>query len=209
MAKPKIRSLIPEIPINEQRGSAFAAQLIDYINKHKGQYLRDEAGQLHVILDGSRIPLLNTPDNYALAHLMFAICKVSTLSQPARAAIQRLQVEAAAKADQMQLKSSLRSPLRALACTSHSTAASFFRSPQTPSTARQMGRTKTTSGSSIHAARLCGTQHLIVPRSSPTSRGCWSIHRPAKSRPCAGSWQCTPGCSPTSAIPARRDSCWC
>jgi hypothetical protein len=96
---PKIRPLI-----NEQRGSVFAEQLISYIGKNQGHYLRDETGNYHVILDGHRIALIDTPDNHLLADLMIKACSVSTLSPAARAAIQRLQVTAAKKAEKMQLR---------------------------------------------------------------------------------------------------------
>ncbi len=104
MAAPKVRQLIPGIPINEQRGDVFAQQLIAHIAKRDGRYLRDEACHFHVIIDGRRISLAETADNHFLAELMLEACKISTLSPAARAAIQRLQVEAARKAGQMQLK---------------------------------------------------------------------------------------------------------
>jgi hypothetical protein len=61
-------------------------------------------GHLHVILEGHRVPLVDARENYALAKLMIDACKVSTISPVARAAIQRLQVEAAGKVGRMHLK---------------------------------------------------------------------------------------------------------
>ncbi len=104
MAAPKVRPLIANIPLNEQRGAVFAQQLTAHIAKHDGRYLRDDAGHFHVIIDGRRISLAETADNHALAELMLEACKISTLSPAARAAIQRLQVEAARKAGQTRLK---------------------------------------------------------------------------------------------------------
>jgi hypothetical protein len=96
-AKPKAIS----IPHSEIVGRRLAKQLIDHINKLGGTYLRDQAGYYHVILGGRRILLNDTPDN-SLAGLMIEACNVSTVSSAARAAIQRLQVEAARRAGHLQ-----------------------------------------------------------------------------------------------------------
>ncbi len=82
------------MPANERRAFAYALRLGAYIKRHGGQFLRDEAGLLHVILDGRRIPLNYNRENSGMARLMLNSCLVGTLSAGAQAAIQRLQVQA-------------------------------------------------------------------------------------------------------------------
>jgi hypothetical protein len=79
-------------------------KLTAYIERHKGQYLREENGSLHLIVGGLRIPLSFDRNNYHLARLMLTACGVTSLSMGAQAAIQRLQVTAHDKASSITLK---------------------------------------------------------------------------------------------------------
>jgi hypothetical protein len=85
-------------------GEVYARQLMNDIGKLNGRYLRDEAGRYYVVVRGQRVSLTDAPDNLPMAFLILQACNVSMHSQAARAAIQRVQVEAAKKAGQMQLR---------------------------------------------------------------------------------------------------------
>jgi hypothetical protein len=89
------------VPPSEEMASYYASKLETYIEKNGGQFLRDEDDSLHVIIAGRRIPINYESNNRLMVGLMIEICKVSTLSQAARAAIQRLQVYAGEKAGKM------------------------------------------------------------------------------------------------------------
>lgn len=80
-------------PASEREAVLYAGMLDTYIKKHKGEYLRAEDGSLHVILEKQRVPL-HDRNHWRLASLMLDACHVSTLTQGAQAAIQRLQVSA-------------------------------------------------------------------------------------------------------------------
>src|SRR5262249_33214123 len=41
----------------EEEGRKLARELTNYMKNHDGRYLRDQAGRLHVIIGGNRIPL--------------------------------------------------------------------------------------------------------------------------------------------------------
>src|ERR1022692_4750821 len=89
---------------NEQLARDHAEDLTSHIEIRGGQYLKDESGGLHLILEGRRISLDPRPDNYALIDLVLKACNVSTLSYAAKAALQRIQVEAYRQAGRMRLR---------------------------------------------------------------------------------------------------------
>lgn len=78
---------------SERLGEQIANHFLAYLTDNNARSLRDEDGVLNVIIDGRRIPITSKRDNVALAGLMLKACNVSTLSQAAQAAIQRIQVE--------------------------------------------------------------------------------------------------------------------
>jgi hypothetical protein len=98
MAKPSY------IGYNEGPGEDLAKDLIQYVWRKQGQYLRHADGSLHVILDDKRIPINPSRDNLALAGLILAACNVSTRSQVAQVAIQRLQIHAAKNASRVHMR---------------------------------------------------------------------------------------------------------
>jgi len=87
----------------EQEAAALAIRLVRYIERHDGRFFRDEDGQLQIILADRRIPITFERSNVALAGLMVNACGITTLSQKAQCAIQRLQIIAAEKAARMKL----------------------------------------------------------------------------------------------------------
>jgi hypothetical protein len=82
------------VPYSERSAWVTTWTLENYIREHRGQYLRDEDGSLHLIIGGRRIALDQNPNNHGLAGLMIQACEISTLSATARATIQRIQVKA-------------------------------------------------------------------------------------------------------------------
>lgn len=88
----------------EQAAYVFERQLTRHIKGKKGQFLRDESGFLHLIIDGRRISLNYSRENYGLASLMMDTCGVSTINQGAQAAIQRLQVIASKNTGGLRLR---------------------------------------------------------------------------------------------------------
>jgi len=89
---------------SEDLGRDFARDLTRHFADRNGRYLRDENGGLHVILEGRRISLECRDDNHPLVNLMIEVCDVSTLSQAAKAAIQRIRGEAYVKAGKMRFR---------------------------------------------------------------------------------------------------------
>lgn len=92
------------IPMSERRAVVFFTQLSAHIKKHEGKFLRDEWGQLHLLIKQQRIPLNRDQGNHALAALMLKVSGVSTLPAGAQAAIQRLQVLAETQAGVMRFR---------------------------------------------------------------------------------------------------------
>ena len=96
-AKPKPGvSKSPEVTPSpsELRGAAYANRLRRYITEQKGQFLRDEAGNLFVFLHGRSISLNIAPENFDLSSLLLRVCNVTTVLCEARIAIERLQYAA-------------------------------------------------------------------------------------------------------------------
>ena len=91
-------------PRCERSAFIIAMHLSDYIKRHGGKYLRDEDGSLHVILNGTRIALKNDPENYALNGLLLNACEITTVTQVAKATIQRIQVRANQEASSIRLR---------------------------------------------------------------------------------------------------------
>ena len=88
----------------EALGAKLGIQLINYIARNRGQYLRNHDGSLHVIIAGQRILINSWHDNLGMARLMRKACNVSTLYRPAAIAIQVLQIHADAKATDLQMR---------------------------------------------------------------------------------------------------------
>ena len=78
------------IPPAERQASVYCTLMRNYIADHDGKYIQDEMGHLHLLLEGNRIPLTTSRDNYKLTDLMLRTCSVTTLSPGAQAALQRL-----------------------------------------------------------------------------------------------------------------------
>ena len=88
-AVPTLRSLLLE-----EQASRLARAVARYIKRQGGQYVRDCAGQVRVIVHNCCIELNLQQNNHALAKLLLAAAGVGSLSTAARLAIQRLQVHA-------------------------------------------------------------------------------------------------------------------
>jgi hypothetical protein len=88
----------------ESLGENFANKIMQHVSGANGRYVRDQAGRVHVVLGGQRIPLLASAENYALKSFFQSICGVSTLSREAQVAIERLQVKAWEDAGTFQLR---------------------------------------------------------------------------------------------------------
>ncbi len=91
-------------PKVEKAAACLMGELQQYIEKRKGQFLRDEDDSLHVILDGKRILINDDKNNGGMVNLMLRACGVGTLLVGARLAIQRLQVHADLKAGKMSFR---------------------------------------------------------------------------------------------------------
>jgi hypothetical protein len=102
--EPQPQPSATEVPRNEHLGRVYFHQLTSYIDRLQGRYIRDEFGRYWLIASGVKTSLTPGPDNQKLAFLMHLACNVSTQSPAARAAIERLQVEAARKAGRTRLK---------------------------------------------------------------------------------------------------------
>jgi hypothetical protein len=92
------------LPAAERQGWLFANDLKKYIESSHGQYLKDEDGNLYVLLKGQRIHLNFDRNNHALGALMLSVCDVSTLLSGAQSAIQRLQCIAESNAGKMRFR---------------------------------------------------------------------------------------------------------
>jgi hypothetical protein len=104
MSKRKDKAESGGLPRTEREAIIYEQRLSGYIKKHRGQYLRGEDGSLHLILGGQRILLSSNHENHDLARLMIKACNVSLVTAGARAAIQRLQVQAVENASGMTFK---------------------------------------------------------------------------------------------------------
>jgi len=103
--KGKAESELPSYyPKCETAALIHAGHFSDQIQKVRGQYLRNDDGSLHVIIGGKRIALKNDPDNHDLNSLFLTVCNITTVTQTAKVAIQRIQVEAHRKASSMRLR---------------------------------------------------------------------------------------------------------
>jgi hypothetical protein len=93
-----------DLPRSEREAILYEPQLNKYITKHNGQFIRDDDRSFHMILDNARIPLAYDRENCDQAKLMLDACGVSSLSQGAQAAIQRLRVSALTKASSLAIR---------------------------------------------------------------------------------------------------------
>ena len=89
---------------SEKAAYIFERRLFGHIKERRGQFLRDESGSFHLIIDGRRVPLNYARDNYGLADLMIHACGVGTINAGAQAAIQRLQVIASKNTGGLRLR---------------------------------------------------------------------------------------------------------
>src|SRR5579863_3443413 len=107
MAKDRSRSKDEDevtIPRSEKEALFYESKLCAHIQVHKGRYLREEDGSLHIILGKQRIPLTKERNNWKLARLVLSACNVTTLTQGAQAAIQRLEVKAQEQATDLKFQ---------------------------------------------------------------------------------------------------------
>jgi hypothetical protein len=81
-----------EVPFQEVQGEKYFNRLIAYITRNGGKFLRNDEGDIFVVLDAREILL--SRENVSLAGLMFAACNVSTVLAGGKIAIQRLLVHA-------------------------------------------------------------------------------------------------------------------
>ena len=89
----------------ETDGEIISKEIIRYITNRNGQFLQDTHDRsLHVILDGKRIQIDQRRDNRALANLFLKACNVSTTTQAARVAIQRLECYAEEQASSLKMR---------------------------------------------------------------------------------------------------------
>jgi hypothetical protein len=80
------------VPTPEVQGQQYFNRLIAYITKNDGRFLRNDEGDIFVLLDGREILL--SRENISLIGLMLSACNVSTVLAGAKIAIQRLLVYA-------------------------------------------------------------------------------------------------------------------
>jgi hypothetical protein len=81
-----------EVPLPEVQGEKYFKRLVSHIAAQDGRFLRNDEGDIFVLLDGREILLSH--ENVSLAGLMFAACNVSTVLAGGKIAIQRLLVYA-------------------------------------------------------------------------------------------------------------------
>ena len=81
-----------ELPEQECRGDKLMGELNTYISKHKGQFIRDDEGKLFVLFENRKIPLADSPDNFALKDLLLSACNITLISTEARIAVERLRI---------------------------------------------------------------------------------------------------------------------
>lgn len=94
----------PFQPKFERQAFLATLRIREFIDQRKGQYVKNEDGSLHVIIEGRRISLDSDPKNYGLARLLLKGCDLSTVSSVAKSTIQRIQLEADEKSERMRLR---------------------------------------------------------------------------------------------------------
>lgn len=94
----------PFQPKFERQAFLATQKLRGFIEEKKGQFVKNEDGSLHIIIEGRRISLDSDPNNYGLARLLLEGCHFSTVSSVAKSTIQQIQVEADEKSDRMRLR---------------------------------------------------------------------------------------------------------
>lgn len=52
-------------PQAEKSATKFAKKIVDYITEHEGRYVMDGSGEYSVVIDSTRIPLTDDPQNVA------------------------------------------------------------------------------------------------------------------------------------------------
>jgi hypothetical protein len=89
----------------EKNAGNIANLFRKYVEKYGGSYLLGDDGSLSVVIGGHRILLNFDRENTQLATLMLSAAKVTTLTQTAQVAIQRIRVHAHQKAARMKRRS--------------------------------------------------------------------------------------------------------
>ena len=89
---PRSNASKSDAPLPEVQGQQYFNRLAAYIKKRDGRFLRNDEGDIFVLLGGREI--LISRENVGLAGLMLAACNVSTVLAGGRIAIQRLLVYA-------------------------------------------------------------------------------------------------------------------
>ncbi len=89
---PRSNASKSDAPLPEVQGQQYFKLLVAYIKKQDGKFIRNDEGDIFVLLDGREILL--SRENVGLAGLMLAACNVSTVLAGGRIAIQRLLVYA-------------------------------------------------------------------------------------------------------------------
>lgn len=100
----QLRASKSSSPQAERSAAKFAKKIVDHITEHKGRYVMDGSGEYSVVIDSTRIPLTDDPQNVALIRLLLETCNITLASSIARATVQRLRVEAANDAHKFTLQ---------------------------------------------------------------------------------------------------------
>jgi len=87
------------LPAGEFKGRSYAYRMLDQIEKSKGQFLKDDLEEYHVILDGRRIPIDTEHD--AMRIFLDETCDLTRNSKEAVVAIEKLRVEASKRCSKM------------------------------------------------------------------------------------------------------------
>jgi hypothetical protein len=89
---PRSNASKSDAPLPEVQGEQYFKRLVAYIRKKDGKFIRNDEGDIFVLLDGREVLL--SRENVGLAGLMLAACNVSTVLAGGRIAVQRLLVYA-------------------------------------------------------------------------------------------------------------------
>jgi hypothetical protein len=89
---PRSKHADADVPKPEIQGEAYFTRLISYIAARNGKFLKNDEGDIFLLLEGREILL--SQENVGLSGLMLAACNVSTVLAGGRIAIQRLLVHA-------------------------------------------------------------------------------------------------------------------
>jgi hypothetical protein len=88
-----------KLPAHELDAWKYTRQMIEYIQTNKGEFLCDDVGEFHFILNGRCIPIKLT--SLELQKFMVEVCNITGLSPAATMAVKRLEVEASKRCSKM------------------------------------------------------------------------------------------------------------